>query len=78
MRLSDIPQVLKYNSLSYELRGVISFRSGQSKLRTTIRHYNTYAKRGTHNWQLFDDVNNRPTPIKETIDVLCELLVYTV
>lgn len=78
MRLSDIPQILLYNSKCYELRGVVSFHPGNSKLRTTIGHYNVYAKRGTKNWQLFDDLKNKPIPVKSNQEISCELLVYTI
>jgi len=56
MKLCDVPQILIHNSVTYELRGVISFHPGKSKLRNTIGHYNAYAKRGTGSWELFDDL----------------------
>ncbi|XP_060873880.1 KRAB-A domain-containing protein 2-like [Metopolophium dirhodum] len=56
MRLCDIPQILIYNSLTYELRVVISFPPGKFKLRITIGDYNGYAERGTGSWELFDDL----------------------
>lgn len=78
MRLSDIPKLLVYNDITYELRGVISFQPAQSKLRTSSGHYTAYAIRGTKNWQLFDDLKNKPTPIKENKKISIELLVYTI
>lgn len=78
MRLSDIPKILVYKYVTYELRGVISYQPAQSKLRTSSGHYNAYAIRGTKNWQLFDDLKKKPIPIRENKEVSCELLVYTI
>lgn len=78
MRLCDIPQILFHNSVAYELRGVISFHPGKSKLRNTIGHYNAYAKRGTGNWELFDDLKKKPIPTKDSKIVPCETLMYTI
>lgn len=78
MRLSDIPKLLVYNDVTYEIKGVISFQPAQSKLRTSSGHYNAYAIRGTNNWQLFDDLKKKPIPVKENKEVSCELLVYTI
>jgi len=78
MRLSDIPKMLVYNDITYELRGVISFHTPKSKLRTSLGHYNAYALRGLKNWQLFDDFKEEPIPINENEEVSCELLVYTI
>lgn len=71
MRLSDIPKLLVYNSIHYELRGVVSFQPAQSKLRTSTGHYSAYAIRGTKNWQLFDDLKKKTIPIKENKEVSC-------
>lgn len=78
MRLCDIPKILIHNLVTYELRGVISFHPGKSKLRNTVGHYNAYAKRGTKNWELFDDLKKKPIPIKESKIVPCETLIYTI
>jgi len=78
MRLSDIPKLLIYNYVVYELRGVISFQPAHSKLRTSSGHYNAYAIRGTKNWQLFDDLKKKSIAVKENKEVSCELLVYTI
>lgn len=78
IRLSDIPKLLVYNSIYYELRGVVSFQPAQSKLWISTGHYNTYVIRGVKNWQLFDDLKKKPIPIKENNEVSCELLVYTI
>lgn len=78
VQLSEIPQLLVLNSKTYELRGVISFQRGKSSLRNSIGHYCAYAKRGTKNWQLFDDVKKKPVPVKENKKVSCEFLIYTI
>jgi len=78
MKLSDIPKLLVYNYVTYELRGVISLQQAHSKLRTSSGHYNAYAIRGTKNCQLFDDLKKKPIPVKENKEVSCELLVYTI
>lgn len=78
MWYSEIPQHLIYNSISYELIGVISFQPAKSKLMSSTGHYNAYAIRGITNWQLFDDLKKKPIPIKENKEILCELLVHTI
>ncbi|CAI6377697.1 unnamed protein product [Macrosiphum euphorbiae] len=78
MKLCDIPQILIHNSVTYELRGVISFHLGKSKLRNTIGHYNGYAKRGTGSWDLFDDLKKKPIPTKASKIVPVETLMYTI
>lgn len=55
-KLCDIPQILQHNSKTYELRGVLSFKAGKTKLRNSIGHYCAFAKRGTSNWEQFDDM----------------------
>jgi len=77
-RLCEIPPVLLNNSITYELRGVISFRSGKSNLRNTVGHYVTYTRRNTKNWEMFDDLKNKPIPVKDTTSVPCEFLLYTI
>lgn len=78
MKLGDIPQMLINNSVTYELRGVISFHPGKSKLRNTIGHYNAYARRGTGNWKLFDYLKKKPIPTKASKIVPIETLIYTI
>jgi len=78
IKLCDIPQVLNMNSISYELRGVIHFRRGRSLLRNTVGHYTAYVKRCGKNWELFDDLKKKPMSVKETTNVSCELLLYTI
>lgn len=79
MRLCDIPPVLKYNSTSYELRGVISYQLGGKKWRRKRQeNYYAYGFRGKRNWQLFDDINGKLITIDENTEVVVELLVYTI
>lgn len=78
IKLCDVPQIINLNYISYELRGVIHFRRGKSQLRNTVGHYTAYVKRSNKNWELFDDLKKKPVPIKETTQVSCELLLYTI
>lgn len=79
IRLCDIPQILCNANQIFELRGVISFLAGKSKLRHSIGHYKGYAKRGaTNNWEIFDDLQKKPIPVKSTTKVNCEFLFYTI
>lgn len=78
VKLCDIPQIILHNSKTYELRGVLSFKAGKTKLRNSIGHYCAFAKRETSNWELFDDMKKKTIPIKETKVVNCEFLVYTI
>ena len=64
-KLCDISQILQHNSKTYELRG-LSFKAGKTKLRNSIGHYCAFAKRGTSNWEQFDDMKKKPIPIKDT------------
>lgn len=77
-RLCEIPLILMNDSITYELRGVIFYRTGKSILRNTIGHYMTYTRRDTKNWELFDDLKNKPIPVKDTTSVACEFLFYTI
>ncbi|KAF0688727.1 Uncharacterized protein FWK35_00036210, partial [Aphis craccivora] len=67
----DIPQILVYESTTYELRGALHFYKGKSRLRNSVGHYTAYAKRGTHSWELYDDLKKRPIPVKENSTILC-------
>jgi len=78
VRLCDISPVLVCETTTYELRGVIAFRHGKSKLRNSIGHYTTYAKRDTKSWELYDDLKIKPVPVKDTTIVPCEFLLYTI
>jgi len=78
VKLSDIPQILVYESTTYELRGAINFYKGKSGLRNSIGHYTAYTKRVTHNWELYDDLKKSPIPVKENSLILCEFLIYTI
>ncbi|XP_050064844.1 uncharacterized protein LOC126553771 [Aphis gossypii] len=77
-KLCDIPQILQHNSKTYELRGVLSFKAGKTKLRNSIGHYCAFAKRGTSNWEQFDDMKIKTIPVKDTKVVNCEFLVYSI
>lgn len=78
IKLCDIPTVLTYNSVTYELRGVICYHKRKSSLRNSIGHYNTYSRRGTRNWELYDDLKKKSIPVKETTMVPCEFVFYTI
>lgn len=78
IKLNDIPEILIYEETTYELRGVINFNRGKSGLRNTIGHYSAYTKRGTGNWELYDDVKKTPIAVKGNTVVSCEFLIYTV
>jgi len=78
VRLCDISPILISDTLIFELRGVISFHHGKSKLRNSIGHYTTYAKRDAKNWELYDDLKSKPIPVKDTTMVPCEFLFYSI
>ncbi|CAH1724831.1 unnamed protein product [Aphis gossypii] len=79
IRLCDIPQILCNVNRTFELRGVISFIPGKSKLRNSVGHYKSYVKRGaSNNWEIFDDLKKKPIPVKNTTKVNCEFLFYTI
>lgn len=46
VKLEDIPQILVYESITYDLRAVIHLYKGKSELRNSVSHYTTYAKKG--------------------------------
>lgn len=75
IRLCNIPPVLINEAVVYELRGVISFRPGKSKLRNSIGHYITYTKRETKNWEMYDDLKNKSVPVRDIAVVPCEFLL---
>lgn len=78
IKLCDIPPVIIHNSTTYELRGVICYHKGKSNLRNSIGHYNTYSKRHTNNWELYDDLKKKSISVKESSMVPCEFLFYTI
>lgn len=78
VKLNDIPQILVYENTTYELRGAIHFYKGKSGLRNSVDHYTAYAKRGTHNWELYDDLKKRTIPVKENSTILCEFIIHTI
>lgn len=78
IKLSDIPLVLKYKEMTYNLRGVLNYRHGKSKLRNSIGHYSTYARREAGHWELYDDMKNKPVSKKISTIVACEILIYTI
>lgn len=78
VKLCDISPILISESTTYELRSVITFRSGKSNLRSSIGHYTTYAKRDSKRWELYDDLKTKPLPVKDTTVVPCEYLFYTI
>lgn len=59
IKLSDIPQELRSSNITYELRGVISFRRGRSNIRNYVGHYQAYVKGVAANWELFDDLQKK-------------------
>lgn len=52
IELGDVPQVLTHNGcLTYEVRGLVNYRRGNSKLRTSVGHNNAYCKRDGKYWE---------------------------
>ncbi|CAI6369605.1 unnamed protein product [Macrosiphum euphorbiae] len=78
VQLCDIPQVLIYKDLTYELRGVVNYRRGNSKLRTSVGHYNAYCKRSGKQWELIDDLKKKAVSSKENTKVICEFVIYSI
>lgn len=78
IKLCDIPTFLRKSNIIYELRGVISFRRGKNNLRNSVGHYVAYVKRAASSWELFDDLQKKPIPIKNTTIIPCEFLFYTI
>ncbi|CAI6375745.1 unnamed protein product [Macrosiphum euphorbiae] len=56
IKLCDIPEIITVKSAVYELRGVLAFQRPKSSLRNSVGHYTTYVKRGSRNWELYDDL----------------------
>jgi len=54
-KLCDLPPMLTYNESTYELRGVVNYIPGLSRLRTSVGHYTAYCKRSERSWELMDD-----------------------
>ncbi|XP_060856025.1 uncharacterized protein LOC132933765 [Metopolophium dirhodum] len=78
IKLCDIPKLIKVKSTVYELRGVLAFQRSKSSLRNSVGHYTTYAKRGSKNWELYDDLKKIPVQVKEQTIVPVEFLFYSV
>jgi ubiquitin C-terminal hydrolase len=78
INLCDIPKSITLNEKSYELRGVIHFRRGNNNLRNSVGHYTTYVRRSNEHWELFDDLKKKPIPVKETTNVSCEIIMYSI
>lgn len=78
IKLGDIPLVLIYKQIKYNLKGILGYRPGKSQLRNSIGHYSTYARREGGHWELYDDMRKKPVPIKNSKIVSCELLLYTI
>lgn len=66
VKLCDISSVLISESTSYELQGVIYFRSENSNLRSSIGHYTTYTKSDSKRWKFYDDLKTKLLPVKDT------------
>jgi hypothetical protein len=64
IQLKNIPEVLQYSGKSFELRGVCTYRLGISCLRISIGHYMTLCKRGPHNWEIYEELQNKPKSVK--------------
>jgi hypothetical protein len=76
--LIDIPKILKYGNLTYELRGVCSYHKGHGRLRTSVGHYTVYCKRGAKCWELYDDLKSKSASVKDNSVVSCEMIVYII
>lgn len=77
-KLCDLPPVLKRKESTYDLRGVVSYIPGLSRLRTAVGHYKAYCKRGERSWELMDDLNKKTVSVKGTTKVNCEYIIYTI
>jgi len=78
IKLKDIPPIINYQNTTYELRGVCAYRSGLSRLRTSVGHYTSYCKRGPKIWKIYDDLKSKSSRVKEDTEVACELVIYTI
>ncbi|XP_022183098.1 uncharacterized protein LOC111042707 [Myzus persicae] len=78
IKLCDIPELITVKSTVYELRGVLAFQRPKSSLRNSVGHYTTYTKRGSKNWELYDDLKKLPVQVKEQTIVPVEFLFYSV
>lgn len=77
-KLSDLPPVLIHNESTYELRGVVNYIRGLSRLRTSVGHYTAYCKRSERSWELMDDQKKKTISVKASTKVICEYLIYTI
>ena len=69
---------LIHNESTYELRGVVNYIRGLSRLRTSVGHYTAYCKRSERSWELMDDQKKKlPISVKASTKVICEYLIYT-
>ncbi|CAI6373556.1 unnamed protein product [Macrosiphum euphorbiae] len=78
IKLCDIPELITVKSTVYELRGALAFQRPKSSLRNSVGHYTTYTKRGSKNWELYDDLKKLPVQVKEQTIVPVEFLFYSV
>jgi len=76
--MPKIIHVIIHNDTSYDLRGVLNYRPGKNFLRSSIRHYTTYARRRGGNWEIYDDLKKKRMSISENTTASCELLFYSV
>jgi len=70
VQICDIPKVLLHNGCSYELRGIVNYRSGNIRTRSSIGHYNAYCKRSQKRWEIMDDLKLKPTQTNENASLL--------
>lgn len=57
---------------------MVNYRRGNSKLGTSVGHYNAYCKRDGKYWELIDDLKTKAVPSKENTKVVCEYLIYSI
>lgn len=59
IQLKNIPEVPQYSEKSFELRGVCSNDRGLGCLRSSIGLNFALCKRGTYNWEIYDDLQKK-------------------
>lgn len=76
VKLCDLARILQHDGSTYELRAAINYRQDNSKIRTSVGHYNAYCKRSDIHWEIMDDLKPKPIPEKHLSSINCEYLIY--
>lgn len=77
--LLEVPKLLKLNSKTFFLRGVVAFRGLERTSRKSVGHYLGYVRRhATDTWQKHDDLRDKVEYATSQTNVRAHVFIYTI